>query len=133
MLPGEYAAVKDQVGPCGIQCGLCPLGNGTVGETAGNLSGFLRMYDVASWAGEMPGGADIDFKRFDENLKWVRQWLTCPGCLRGGGSPQCPIRLCSKEKGHPSCGSCSDLESCGKFDWLGEKGKMLKSGLAKGK
>lgn len=130
MLPEDYAVVKDMVAPCGIRCGECTLGTGTVAETAMNLTRYLKMYDVASWAKELPGGADVDFKGFDHDLAWVQKWLRCPGCLNGGGSSTCPIRLCSKEKGFSSCGKCGELEQCSKFDWLGEKGKKLKAELA---
>jgi hypothetical protein len=130
MLPENYAVVKDQVAWCGIRCGECALGNGSVGEAALNLSKYLKQYDVPSWASETPDGKDVDFNQFDRNLLWVQRSLKCPGCLNGGGSPACPIRLCAKEKRLSSCGQCADLESCAKFDWLGKKGEMLKAQLA---
>jgi hypothetical protein len=128
----DYSIVKDQVAPCGLRCGECNLGNGTVAETAINLRKYIQTYDLPSWADQLPGGVDIDFKQFDNNLIWVGTYLKCPGCLRGGGSPECPIRLCSKEKGFSSCAQCDELKACIKFNWLGEKGEMLKSKLAKG-
>jgi hypothetical protein len=129
MLHEKYAAVKDQVAPCGIRCGDCAMGNGSVAETAGNLKMYIQMYELPSWAHELPGGAEIDFKQFDWDLTWVEKFLGCPGCHKGGGSPECPIRICSKEKGFSSCSQCSDLRSCAKFNWLGKKGEMLKTEL----
>lgn len=116
--------------PCGIRCGECDLGNGSVAETAINLMKYIQRYDLPSWAHELPGGKDIDFEQLDQNLNWVGRSLRCPGCLRGGGSPECPIRLCSKDKGLSSCAQCTDLKACTKFNWLGEKGETLKSKLA---
>jgi hypothetical protein len=130
MIPEDYAIVKDMVTPCGIKCGECLMGNGSLRETAIDLSKYLKMYDVASWASAIPGGSDIDFKQLDQNLQWVQRSLKCPGCINGGGSPECPVRICSKEKGHTSCSQCVELMSCHKFDWLGKKGEVLKNELA---
>lgn len=130
MIPEDHAAVKDVVGPCGIKCGECAMGNGTMRGTAIDLSNYLRMYDVASWASAIPGGDAIDFKQLEQGLIWVQSSMKCPGCLSGGGSTECPIRICSKEKGHASCSQCSSLRPCTKFDWLGEHGKKLKADLA---
>lgn len=132
MLPEDYAIVKDQVAPCGIRCGDCDLGKGCVAEAAINLTDYLKRYDVPSWAHMLPGGDGVDFKQLDQDLIWVSNMMRCSGCLRGGGNPECPIRLCSKEKGFSSCGQCSDLEGCGKFDFLGDHAVTLKRELAKG-
>ncbi|MFA5312162.1 MAG: DUF3795 domain-containing protein [Methanomassiliicoccales archaeon] len=130
MLNENHAIVKDQVGFCGIKCGECSLGNGGIAEAAMDLRNYIKMYDLASWAHELPGGRDVDLERFGQNLTWVEKWMSCPGCLNGGGSPECPIRICAKGKGLPSCSQCSDLGGCRNFEWLGEKGKMLKIELA---
>lgn len=132
MLPEDYEIVKDQVAPCGLRCGECDLGNGSVAETALNLMEYIHTYDLTSWVHQLPGGDDIDLDRLDQNLMWVGRSLKCSGCLRGGGNPDCPIRLCSKEKGLSSCAQCADLEACTKFDWLGEHKEILKKRLAKG-
>jgi hypothetical protein len=130
MLTEDYANVKDQVAPCGIRCGECDLGNGSVAETASKLMKYIQRYEIPSWANALPGGNDVDFKRLDQDLVWVGGSMRCPGCLQGGGDPDCPIRSCSREKGFTSCAQCSDLKTCTKFDFLGEKGEMLKSGLS---
>ena len=130
-MPSEdHANVKDQVAPCGLRCGECDLGNGNVAETALNLVTYIRSYDVAKWANQMPGGDDIDFHRLDHFLIWIGGAVRCPGCLKGGGNPECPIRLCSKERGISSCSRCGDLTQCNKFRWLGKTGEHLKNNLA---
>jgi hypothetical protein len=129
MQPEAYANVKDQVAPCGIKCGECDMGNGTVTETALNMRNFIARYDVDKWAGLVPGGKDVNFDQLNKNLIWLEESMGCPGCLRGGGNPECPIRLCSKEKGYSSCAQCSDLKTCSKFNWLGEKGDWLRNKL----
>ena len=132
MFPEDYAIVEDQVALCGIRCSECDLGNGSVAGTAEKLMKYVHRYDLPSWARELPGGDYIDFKRLDQNLIWVGKSLRCPGCLKGGGSPECPIRLCSKEKGYSSCSQCDDPMTCTRFAWLGEKGETLKNILANG-
>jgi hypothetical protein len=132
MLPEDYTKVKDQVAPCGLRCGECDLGNGSVAETALSLMKYIKTYDLPSWAHELPGGNNIDFDQLDQNLIWVGKSLRCPGCIRRGGNPDCPIRLCSKEKGLSSCAQCIDLKTCTKFNWLGENGERLKNKLAEG-
>lgn len=131
MLPEDYKVVKDQVAPCGLRCGECDLGNGTVAEMAINLKDYIQKFDLPSWVHELPGGDDIDLDRLDQNLIWVSRSLKCPGCLRGGGNPDCPIRICSKKRGFSSCSQCDDLKACTNFDWLGEHSDILKNRLAK--
>ena len=58
MLKEAFDNVKDQMGPCGIACGTCDLGNGTVAESALKLQEYLKNYGVASWAGAAPSGSD---------------------------------------------------------------------------
>ena len=41
----------------------------------------------------------------------------------------CAIRICARERGYELCSSCSDLESCTKFEWLGEYGQQFKEKL----
>lgn len=129
-----FEAVKNQMGPCGISCALCNLGNGTVAETAKKLKEYLGFYEVPSWAATAPGGSEIDFDDLNKNLDWMNTYLSCLGCERGGGPPDCVIRTCAKEKGLVLCSECSELEGCGKFDWLGESVKEnLKNSMGKSK
>lgn len=119
MLKEAFEIVKDQMGPCGIVCATCRLGNGTFAETAQKLQEYLKMYEVPSWAATTPGGADVDFDHLDKALNWVQTYTRCQGCEQGGGPPDCGIRTCSREKGYEPCSECPDLEGCDKFDWLG--------------
>ncbi|MFB0558686.1 MAG: DUF3795 domain-containing protein [Candidatus Bathyarchaeia archaeon] len=135
MIEETFEAVKYQMGPCGIACGLCDLGNGTVAETAKKTADYLRNYGVSQWAPLVPGGSEIDFDLLFGSLDWVSTSVGCFGCEKGGGPPDCAIRICAKEKEHDICSGCPDLEGCGKFDWLGEYGGTLRGKLkgSKGK
>jgi hypothetical protein len=129
MLTEDQANVKGQEAPCGLRCEECDLGNGNVAEAAMSLVTYIRSYDVAKWANQLPGGGDIDFHRLDQNLIWVGGAVRCPGCIKGGGNPDCPIRSCAKGRGFSSCSSCHDLKGCNKFRWLGKSGEKLKKKL----
>ncbi|RLI19368.1 hypothetical protein DRO49_00665 [Candidatus Bathyarchaeota archaeon] len=123
--------IKGQMGPCGIICADCDLGNGTVAETARRLKGYLTLYGVEEWARLLPGGDEIDFKALNEALSWLAEYMGCQGCERGGGPPDCPIRLCAREHGYELCSQCPELEDCTKFNWLGEYGDQLRRRLIK--
>jgi len=129
MLKEAFDQVKDQMGPCGIACATCDLGNGTVAETAAKLGQYLGMYSVREWAPMLPGGSDIDFDQLDKNLGWVKTYTRCFGCDRGGGPPDCAIKACAGDRGHEICSQCPDLEGCTKFDWLGDYANQLKEKL----
>lgn len=130
-----FEAMKNQMGPCGIACGLCDLGNGTVAETAKKTKDYLQNYGVSQWAPLVPGGSEIDFDKLFKSLDWVSNSIGCLGCEKGGGPPDCTIRKCAVERGYDICSECPDLEACGKFDWLGDYGGTLRGKLkgSKGK
>ena len=125
----------NQMGPCGIICRGCELGSGSVAGTASKLRNHIQSIGVAGWAPALPGGADIDFERLNKSLEWLSENTNCAGCENGGGPPDCAIRICAKERGYTVCNNCTELDSCSKFEWLGETGKQLKTVLsnAKGK
>jgi len=133
MLKEAFETVKNQMGPCGIACATCNMGNGTVAETAAKLRGFVGEYELASWAPSTPGGVDVDFANLGKALDWIQTYTRCLGCERGGGPPECPIRTCATGKGFALCADCPDLDRCGKFDWLGDAVGGLKENLRKGK
>jgi len=41
-----FERVRDQVGFCGIWCGSCAVGNGSVGERGAELRELLVAYDA---------------------------------------------------------------------------------------
>ena len=128
-----FVQVKDQIGPCGITCGTCDLGNGTVAETALKLNNYLKMYGVSSWGEQVPGWSDIDFESLNNSLDWIQTYTRCFGCEQGGGPPDCAIKSCAKDKGYELCSQCSELDDCTKFDWLGDYGQKLKKTLTDNK
>jgi hypothetical protein len=122
-----------QVGPCGIVCSVsCPLGSGTVAETAGRTREFIRECRISEWAPMVSEeGGRIDWEKVAESLEWMKKYAICAGCESGGGPPDCPTRICAREKGIELCSSCDDLPSCDNFDWLEDHGVKVKEALKK--
>ncbi len=51
-------------------------------------------------------------KRILDFLNILEKWSQgskCPGCLPGGGSPSCPIRTCSQQRGFLTCAECDRM------------------------
>ncbi|MBN2334509.1 DUF3795 domain-containing protein [Candidatus Bathyarchaeota archaeon] len=128
-----YEAVKDQAGPCGITCGSCVLGNGTIAETAGKAKTYIQGYGIKEWAPMVPGGAELNWEETEKALDWMSKNSYCPGCEKGGGPPDCSIRACANEKSIELCSQCDELEGCGKYDWLGGHAAVLKQTLKENK
>ncbi len=121
--------VKTQVGPCGITCGTCDLGNGTLANTSKKAIELINMVGIKDWAPMVPGGEGLDWTATEKTLDWLTKYAFCAGCEKGGGSPTCAIRICANEKGFALCNECDELEACTKFDWLGDYSKTLKGKL----
>jgi hypothetical protein len=128
-----FNAVKDQAGPCGIVCGACVLGNGAIAETAAKTKSYITGYGIKEWAPMVPGGAEIDWTETEKTLDWMTKYAGCLGCEKGGGPPDCAIRLCANEKGFQLCSQCGELDDCGKFEWLGGYAATLKDTLSQNK
>ncbi|MBN1323763.1 MAG: DUF3795 domain-containing protein [Methanotrichaceae archaeon] len=120
-----------QAGPCGITCGSCPMGSGLAASDASRAREVIASCKIAEWAPLVPGagGSEIDWDQVERGLIWVEENALCAGCEGGGGPPECPIRICAKDKGFSLCSDCSDLELCSKFDWLQGHGASLKEAL----
>jgi hypothetical protein len=88
------------------------------------------MIGIKEWASLVPEGSDLDWDETEETLNWMTKYAYCEGCERGGGPPNCAIRICAKEKEYELCNMCSELVDCKKFDWLGEGATALKKNLA---
>jgi hypothetical protein len=128
-----FNTVKDQAGPCGIVCGACMLGNGTIAETAAKTKSYIAGYGIKEWAPLVPGGAEIDWAETEKTLEWMTKYAGCQGCENGGGPPDCAIRLCADDKNIQLCSQCGELDGCKKFDWLGDHAAALKQTLDQNK
>jgi hypothetical protein len=125
--------VKKQVGPCGITCGTCFLGNGSVANSAKTTIDYINMIGIKEWAPLVPEGKDLNWDETEKTLNWMTKYAYCEGCEKGGGPPDCTIRMCANKKGYELCNKCNELDDCTKFDWLGEGATSIKQILKENK
>ena len=102
-----YNRVKDQIGYCGIWCGSCVVGNGSLQQLTTGYEDIIKNYDLENWA---PG--TFDFKEFLKGLATIKAIPLCVGCRKGGGWEACPMRGCVAKKGIADCAECDDQAVC---------------------
>jgi len=102
-----FENVKNQIGFCGIWCGSCVVGNGTLRELTKKYETIIKNYDLEGWAPK-----DFDFKEFAKGLMSIQTMPLCPGCLKGGGRDNCEMKACASNKSINDCSECDQLEAC---------------------
>lgn len=107
MATKAYDNVKRQMGYCGIWCGGCVVGNGTLGELTKRYEELIRAYGVGDW-----GPEDLDYDRLVQGLESIQRIPPCSGCLMGGGRENCELRTCASKKELDSCSECRDIAVC---------------------
>lgn len=109
-----YDNVKCQIGRCGIYCGSCVVGNGTIRELAKLFEETYKAYGVNHW-----GPKDYDIDNFLNGLVSIASLPVCPGCLKGGGKDDCELRACVTKKGLEHCTECTLFMKCEHSKLLG--------------
>ena len=79
-----FENVKNQIGFCGIWCGSCIVGNGTLRELTKRYEELIERYDLEAWAPK-----DFDFQEFKNGLTSIQAMPFCRGCLQEDGRPNC--------------------------------------------
>jgi hypothetical protein len=102
-----FADVREQVGYCGLWCGSCIVGNGTMSELTERYRALISGYGVDEW-----GATAFDGKEFMKGLASIKGIPVCRGCLKGGGNATCAIRACATGRGVADCLECGDWASC---------------------
>ncbi|MFX0163516.1 MAG: DUF3795 domain-containing protein [Candidatus Hodarchaeota archaeon] len=102
-----FENVKDQIGYCGIWCGTCVVGNGTLRELTKRYEEIIKSYGLEHWAPK-----DFDFKEFMKGLASIEAIPLCQGCLKGDGRTDCEIRACASKKNTNDCSECNQLAVC---------------------
>jgi len=97
-----FKNVQPQIGYCGIWCGSCVVGNGTLQEVAKKFKKTLGGYGVLKWC---PG--TFDRAEFLLGLDTIAKIHLCPGCLRGGGRENCELRKCATDRNLADCRECA--------------------------
>jgi hypothetical protein len=108
-----FENIKNQIGRCGIWCGSCVVGNGTLKTLAKRCEHIIGGYGVDEW-----GAKDFDGKEFMKGLTSIQAIPICQGCLKGGGNEVCTIRSCASSKKLSDCMECSEMKTCKNLEAL---------------
>ena len=108
-----FENVKNQIGYCGLWCGSCVVGNGTLKELTKRYEEIIKGYGVDDW-----GAKDFDSKEFIKGLTLIQALPICQGCLKGGGNDNCKIRPCALNRKISDCIECNDLTTCKNLEAL---------------
>ncbi len=106
------------VGYCGLYCNACGIRQGKIKNAVNNLRSVIAVYgfekimpELAKW--------EPSFKHYDNFGQvmngLVKMFGSCPSCLKGGGDPNCKVRLCAMQKGYRTCAECDEAEICEKL------------------
>ena len=105
---GRYISdMKQYIAYCGLDCESCEARRATV-----NNDDSLRRKVAKEWS-ELNG------------VEITQEMINCVGCrIDGIKTPYCeslcPIRQCAMGRGMETCGSCGEMESCGKLGVIAE-------------
>jgi hypothetical protein len=99
--------VKDQIGWCGIWCGSCIVGNGTLRILTRKYEETTNAYSLREWA-----PTDFDYAEFANGLKSIQGIHACAGCLKGGGRDDCEMRACASAREIAGCSICAEFGDC---------------------
>ena len=102
-----FKNVKNQLAYCGLWCGSCLVGNGTVSDLARDCRKAITDYGVADW-----GPKNVDYPKLLEGLSVLGSMEPCVGCLRGGGKDDCQVRACAKKRDVMECAECGSQKTC---------------------
>lgn len=101
--------VKGQIGYCGLWCGSCIVGNGTLQELTKRYRELVKGYGIDEWGLKEQG---LDGEPFMNALIAIENIPVCQGCRKGGGNEICTMRLCAREKNVSDCIECIEKATC---------------------
>jgi len=102
-----FDRVKAQIGACGIWCGSCAVGNGSLRELSRRFEEALEGHGVEEWA-----PPEFDYPAFARGLAAIREIASCPGCRNYGGREDCEMRACTAGRGLSECVECGEQATC---------------------
>jgi hypothetical protein len=109
------ASDREQTAYCGLYCGDCIPSNQSLFDTAARLRQQLDDCQFEQYAEykSTKNRTSTAYPAFREVLDAILT-LRCPKtCFQGGGSPDCAIRACAREKRLEGCWQCEAFETCG--------------------
>jgi hypothetical protein len=108
-----FENVKNQIGYCGIWCGSCGGGNGSIQELARRFEDIVKNQNLEKYVPK-----EFVFKEFLKGLAAIQKMPLCPGCRKSGGPSTCKVRICALDRGVADCSLCEQLARCTKFEQL---------------
>jgi hypothetical protein len=107
----------DKTTYCGLYCGDCAFGLGTIPDLARDLRKELRANRFDKVAESIPFP---EFKKYDDCYEVLGAMvkLRCKGCRGGSRSRFCNIAKCAQGHEFVGCWECDEMESCLKLDFL---------------
>lgn len=97
--------VESQIGACGIWCGSCAVGNGSLRLASQCYFEVLESHGFEHWA-----PPELDYQTLSNSLSTVSDMASCPGCHQGGGRADCQMKTCSAERRLSECSECDKAE-----------------------
>lgn len=120
---------RELAGYCGLYCGACGIRQGRIKQAVENLRRVVGAYgfdkaapELAEW--EPAFGHYAEFERVLDGF--VKLLGYCPGCVAGGGDPNCVVRQCCRQKGYATCAECIEMNTCEKLRRVGGSLENLK-------
>ena len=115
---------KNLVGYCSLYCGACGIYKGRIKQAVENLRNVIRAYGFDKFTSELAKWepAFQHYTEFENVMDgFVKMFGECPGCVMGGGPPDCTIRECCKQKAYTTCAECAEIEACEKLKRYGPR------------
>jgi hypothetical protein len=115
---------KDLAGYCGLYCGACGIYLGRIKQAVENLRKIISAYGFDKFAPELAKWepAFQHYTEFESVLNgFVKMFGECPGCIKGGGDPNCTVRECCQQKAYTTCAECAEMEACEKIQRYGPR------------
>ena len=97
------------IAPCGIYCGACDPFLEKSKCHAKELHRIIKGFNIADISSFTMGIEQERMINFLNILEQMSQANKCPGCLNGGGNPECPIKVCAKKLGYLTCAECDKM------------------------
>jgi len=97
------------IAPCGIYCGACDSFLEKSKYHAKELHRIIKGFNIADVSTFSMGIEQERMEDFLNILEQMSQADKCPGCLKGGGNPECPIKVCAKNTGYLTCAECDKM------------------------
>ena len=113
-----------QVAYCGLFCGDCIIRRGKIGRRSADLLRLMRTAEFRRLSSGLPVIDPNPFKALAKAddccaVLGAMSHLDCQrACKQGGGSAECKIKRCCKEKKIAGCWKCESLEDCETLAWL---------------